>query len=375
MKRIIIALLSCFSLAQSADFVGLTNYVSHEINKNIYVDKEILDYYIYVDDLPKEPNGRELLNVYKKVINDNNLTLIYDKTDSFYYVAKKERFNEDLDYYTYKVNNLVFRDIKTLLTLFPKLNYKFLTQSDMVVFQSTLEQSIKIKNLLKSTDSNLHQERIKISILNTNTSKGKEFGTKINKFGVDFDYWLNLLIGTPITQTHTISSTASFNSFLTAMDDNGLTEIEQSPTLLLRDGQKSSFKSVTNIPFLEQTQQITDTRTNNVQSLNYKDVGLSVIVIPKIKNDYIYLDLDLTSEDLLTDKSDIQPVTQKIEYKNSIKLLKGETILLTGLRKKSIKKIGFKVPIFGDLPGLDILFNYESESNEIENISILIESV
>jgi general secretion pathway protein D len=374
MKRII-ALLSCFSLAQSADFAGLTNYVSHEINTNIYLDKEIEDYYIFIDDLPKEPSSRELLSIYKKVVSDNNLTLIYDKEDSFYYVAKKEMSKDDLDYYTYRVNNLVFKDIETLLTLFPKLNYKFLPQSDMVVFQSTYEQSEKIKNLLKGTDNNLHQERIKITILNTNNSKGKEFGTKISKFGVDFDYWLNLLIGTPITQTHQISNTATFNSFLTAMDDNGITEIEQSPTLLLRDGQKSSFKSVTNIPFLEQTQEITEVRTNNVQSLNYKDVGLSVIVTPKIKNDYIYLDLDLTSEDLLTDKSDIRPVTQKIEYKNSLKLLKGETILLTGLRKKSMKQIGFKVPIFGDLPGLDILFNYESESEEMENMSILIESI
>ena len=49
--------------------------------------------------------------------------------------------------------------------------------------------------------------------------------------------------------------------------------------------------------------------------------------------------------------------------------------MLTGLRKNSIKKSGFKVPILGDIPIVDILFNYESESEELENISILIESI
>ncbi len=374
MKKEILAILLAYSSISSAtDFEEFTTIVSHEIGSNVYFDKEIEDYYINIDDLPFQPMGSELLTVYKNALNEHNLTL--NKDDDFYYITHKKDVKKILKYYTYQVENLLADDIKKLLTLFPGLNYKFLTQSDMVVFQSLSKDSKHILNLLKSADSKLKQERVKITILNTNNLKGKEFGTKIDKFGVDFDYFLNLIIGTPITTSSNISNTGAFKAFLTSMTNEGITNIEQSPTLLLRDGKKTEFKSVTNIPFLESTQQITETLTNEVEQLNYKDVGLTVSVVPKIKNDYIYLDLKLVSEDLLTARDDIRPVTQKIEYTNSLKLQKGETILLTGLRKKSIKKQGFKVPVLGDLPIVNILFDYRSESEELENISILIESL
>jgi len=377
MKKILL-LLSFFSFLKSADFYEFTNLVSHELGQNIYLDKAVNDYDLNVEFLPNIAKPKELLKVYRKVLNEHNLTLIFDKTDKFYYVEYKKNFEPQKSYFTYKVQNLLSKDIADLLTIFPNLEYKFLMQSDTIVFNATTKESKNILKLLSTSDLKSKQERIRITVLNTNNLKAKEYGTRIKKIGLNFDYFLNLIIATPLNNTHTIShngTAGSFNAFLTMMNNEGITEIEQSPTMLLRDGKKTEFKSVTNIPFLSQTQQVTDTRTNNIESLEYKDVGLTVTVLPKIKNNYIYLDLKLVSEDLLTARSDIRPVTQKIEYTNSIKLLKHESILLTGLRKKSIKKTGFKVPILGDIPILDVLFDYRSESEAIENVSILIESI
>ena len=374
MKRKALILLSCFSYLSAVDLEEFTNIVSSEVKSNIYLDKKIIDYDINLDDLPIQPLNSELMSIYRRVLKDNNLTL--EKDGNYYYVAHAPRVKEPIKrYYTYKVENLLANDIKKLLTIFPDLNYKYLGQSDMIVFYSTLKESKKILKLLSSADGKLVQEQIKVTILNTNNIKAKEIGTKINKIGVDFDYFLKLLIGTPIKTSSNINNVGSFNAFLTAMNQEGVTEIEQSPTLLLRDGQKTEFKSVTNIPFLQTTQTTTDTRTQETESLNYKDVGLTVSVVPKIKESYIYLDLKLVSEDLLTARDDIRPVTQKIEYSNSLKILKGESILLTGLRKKSIRKSGFKVPLLGDIPVVNVLFDYRSESEELENISILIESM
>jgi len=371
MTKTIITLLASFSVVLSATFYELTNIVSFELEKNIYLDKDISDYDINVDSLPNYSKPSELLKVYKRVLTEHNMTLVKD--DGFYYVEYTKP--PTMDYYSYKVQNLFLEDISSLLTIFPSLNYKLLKESDTVVFHATLYTAKKILKLLKTADLQSKQKRIKVTILNTNNLKAKEYGTKIDKLGLGFDNFLTLLVGTPLSTNHKLANTASFNAFLSYMNNEGITNIEQSPTLLLRDGKKTEFKSVTNIPFLSQTQEVTDTRTNSIESLEYKDVGLTVSILPKIKNGYLYLDFNLISEDLLTERDNVRPVTQKIEYSNSLKLLDGETLLLTGLRKKSFKKTGFKVPVLGDVPILDILFDYRSESESLENISILIESL
>lgn len=371
MKKIATMLLVSSSVLLSATFYEFTNILSHELGDNVYLDKDIVDYDINIELAPNVATPSELLKVYKKILSEHNMTLVRDQ--GFYYVEHIKPARKD--YYTYKVQNLLLGDISSLLTIFPSLNYKLLKESDTVVFYATLYDAKNILKLLKTADLKSKQKQIKVSILNTNHLKGIEYGTNISKMGVDFENFFNLLIATPLTTTHKLSNTASFNAFLSYMDSNGVTNIEQSPTMLLRDGKETQFKSVTNIPFLSQTQEVTEVTTNTIESLEYKDVGLTVSIIPKIKEGYIYLDFNLISEDLLTERDNIKPVTQKIEYTNSLKLLDGETLLLTGLRKKSFKKTGFKVPVLGDIPVLNALFDYRSESEELENISILIESL
>jgi type II secretory pathway component GspD/PulD (secretin) len=95
---------------------------------------------------------------------------------------------------------------------------------------------------------------------------------------------------------------------------------------------------------------------------------------PKIKGNSVFLNLELVSEELLN-QNDNKPITQKITYKNYVKVKRGKPILLTGIKKvsQSLERDG--VPILSDLPIIGQLFKSRSKKDSELNINIMIELV
>ena len=158
------------------------------------------------------------------------------------------------------------------------------------------------------------------------------------------------------------------------MEAYSVANISQSPTVRLTNGVKSTVTSVMNVPYLKTTSTV-DAQTNSVtEQYDYKDIGLQINILPKIKNDWVYLNLNLISEELIS-LDDDKPITQKITYKNSVKLTKGKPILLTGIKKvsKHFEKSG--IPLLQAFPLIGQLFRKKSVRNEEQNINILIEVI
>ena len=136
----------------------------------------------------------------------------------------------------------------------------------------------------------------------------------------------------------------------------------------------SSFKSVKTIPFINSTTTIEDTKESKTEDIQYKDIGLQVFINPKIKKDTVYLDLNLTVEELL-DLNSNKPITQKISYMNSVKLSKAAPILLTGLKKEVLDTTVQTTPIFKNIPIFQDIFKHKSSIKKTKDLNILIEVI
>ncbi len=165
----------------------------------------------------------------------------------------------------------------------------------------------------------------------------------------------------------------TFKAALDLLHKQKVIDVLQNPVLHLTDGKKTVFKSVKNLPVLQNTTSIQDNKITTQQSIRYRDIGFQITINPKIKNDITFMDINITSETL--DTISDTPTTNKLFYSNTVKLKKGTALLLTGfnLRQENIEK--YKVPILADLPYINPLFKSESKTSKNQVLSILIEAI
>ena len=374
-------LVSSLCSAESISFRELVELASKDIKKNIYIDKNIEDYQMVLNIAKYQQKG-EIFDLFEFVLEDNNMTLEYNKK-GFYTVSDSSSTISfpavdpatKIHFYTYKVKNITNKDVEEALSVMPQVVYKYLPQSDMIAYSATEEQHNFIKLSLSSTDNTVKQRAIKITIFYINKEAIKDQGLKISSLGVDFDNILTKEFSTTNSDiTYTLNNAVEFKAYLSALSSKGYINIKQSPTMLLTNGVETSFKSVKNIPYISTTATVEDTKESTKEEVEYKDVGLQIKITPKIKNNYVWLDLNLISEEIL-DLNNDKPITQKIEYLNSVKVLNDTPILLTGLKKEVETTVKEIVPFFKNVPIFQDVFKHNSKNKSVDELNILIEVV
>jgi len=362
-------------------FSQLTELASHDIGKNIFLDKSIPEYKVEINLVDHAKEG-QMFQFYKVVLFDHNLTLKYDIMGEFYSIKSKSKqptppalIHKDLKlhYYSYKIKNITNTDIIDAMSIFPNIKYKYLKQSDMIVYSATRIQHAKIKKILLATDNNVKSSTIKITLFTFHKSKVKEYGSSLEvfKFGSGVDTIFKALT-TGASASFSVEGNYLLDFSLKALEAHGLVDVYQEPTMLLTNGIETVIDSVVNVAYKSSTITTQDDKGVARDQLSYRDIGLRINVLPKIKNDFVYLNLNLISEELLSLEND-KPFTQKITYKNSVKLKKGKPILLTGIKKVSKHYERDGVVLLSDIPLIGNLFKKESKHQEEQNMNILIE--
>ncbi len=369
--------------SETIDFDQLVELASKDASTNIYLDNSLKDEYEIILNLNDNPKNGEIFAFFKEVLLENNLTLRYNSKYNFYTVVNKKKkrvpqvFPEldpakKIHFYTYKIQNVTNKDVSSALSVMPDVIFKYLPQSDMIAYSATEEQHNFINLSLHNTDNHSKQRSIKITIFATTKGKLKEAGTHIEKFGIEFDN--SVFFGNVSELDSAINNIVQFKANMKFMEEHNYIEIYQSPTMLLTNGIEAKFNSVKTVPYLASTATIQDAQASTTESYSYKDVGLQVRILPKIKKNKIYLDLNLISEELL-DINNNRPITQKLTYQNSVVVSKRLPVLLTGFKKTLTVKSGSKVPLLGDIPLFGSLFNFERSNRETVVVNILIEVV
>jgi len=384
---VFLAISFTFISAETITFKELTKLASADLGKNIHLDKDIKNYTVEFNIVDHQKSG-EVFQFFRNVLFAHDMYLQFNKDLKYYTVEyNKEKNRKVLDpspvpasvdrinYYTYKIKNTTNVDVVKAMSIFRDVSYQHLEQSDLIAYASTRSVHDQIQSVLHSADNAVNQKTIKITLFSINKSKFLSYGSSINTFQYDFDSTLDGVFQafrSGGASQFSLNDTASIGFTLHALKGHSIADIFQEPTLLITNGVKTGVNSVSTVPYLRTTATVDSTTNSVTEQYDYKDIGLQIEVLPKIKGDWVYLNLDLISEELIS-LDDDKPITQKITYKSSVKILKGKPVLLTGIQKTStqIEKDG--VPLLSDLPLIGELFKQKAEHKEDLNVNILIE--
>lgn len=214
------------------------------------------------------------------------------------------------------------------------------------------------------------------------------------KAGVDWSAVLGRVNGTTlkfVTNNSSLVGGAVFkgaagstDQILSVLQQYGNTRIERSQTKEARSGLLSSFEYSENIPYLTNQTTVSGTSsiTQNSETLNYSQSGVTVNVLPNYDPDRkkVYFSVDLAIADYVGDKTFDQgtsgaraiPLIKTSKDLSASEVGIGETLVLTGFKMKKTGDDRQGVPGLSQIPVIGALFGYQGKTSESSDIIITI---
>lgn len=258
--------------------------------------------------------------------------------------------DEELLTRTFKIDNAIFEDeieaIKNMLSIIVteegRINIDS-RQSEIIV-KGTEEQLDNVETMIVGLDKRAPQIMIQAKVAEITLDGEKDLGVQWFSGGVEGQ----ITIG-EITLGGSFERSGLLNATLRALQIEGKTNILSNPKVLTLDGKEAKILSGSKIPIRERTEE-------GVETIKYMDVGLSMIITPRLSSDEVitmdvYVTIDSLGEELIQG----YPVINSREEKVIIRANLGETVVIGGLitseEIENIRKIPFlsSIPIFGEL--------------------------
>ncbi len=174
------------------------------------------------------------------------------------------------------------------------------------------------------------------------------------------------------------SSGTTFGLLLKALKGDGDSNVLSTPTLVTLDNEEAKFSAGQEVPFL--TGQFTNTGTtgssvNPFQTIERKDVGLTLSVTPQISGDSstIKLKLNLEVSSLSSGSAGAANlITNKRTLTNVVGVENGQILVIAGLIDDQINDQQRGVPFVSSIPLLGSLFKYRSIDKTKRNLMLFI---
>jgi len=279
--------------------------------------------------------------------------------------------DEELLTRTFKIDNAILEDeieeIKNMLSIIVpeegRINIDS-RQSEIIV-KGTEEQLDNVETMIAGLDKRAPQIMIQAKVAEITLDGEKDLGVKWFSGSGDSKIEGQISIG-EITLGGSFERSGLIEATLKALQTEGKTNILSNPKVLTLDGKEAKILSGSKIPIREIT-------AEGVETIKYMDVGLSMIITPRLSSDKVismdvYVTIDSLGEELIQG----YPVINSREEKVIIRTNLDETVVIGGLITsediENIRKIPFlsSIPIFGEL------FKFTHTKNKKTEIIILI---
>jgi len=164
-----------------------------------------------------------------------------------------------------------------------------------------------------------------------------------------------------------------------AQTDNNFNVIA-TPQLLTLDNEEASVVVAENIPFSTRVDEGTAVTDRAIQSLEYRDVGVTLKVTPQI-NEKRFVKLKIYEEisRVISENTQISPsqvvlapTTTKRTAETNVQVKDGQTVVIAGLVGDNVDVSTTKVPCLGDIPILGWMFKSESRNTTRTNLLIFL---
>ena len=189
-----------------------------------------------------------------------------------------------------------------------------------------------------------------------------------------------LSLGALLLNAFSIGGTEyNIQSILSLVKGNSDVNVLATPQLLTLDNEEASVEVVDNIPFSKESTASND-GTFTTQSMDYKDVGVKLKIVPRISDDgslrlEVEQEVSRVANSLLTLTNGDQivaPTTRKRLIKSTILLQDKQTAVIGGLLDDSTETIQSGVPVLSDIPLLGWLFKSRSETKTKTTLFVFI---
>jgi general secretion pathway protein D len=158
-----------------------------------------------------------------------------------------------------------------------------------------------------------------------------------------------------------------------AMQTDANANILSTPNLMMLDNEEAKIIIGQNVPFITGSQNGTAANPNPFQTIERKDVGLTLKIKPQISEGGTVKMLIFQEVSSVQDLSNPAGViTNKRSLDTTVLVDDGQILVLGGLIQDRVEKGEFKVPLLGDIPLLGWLFRYETRKSSKVNLMIFI---
>jgi general secretion pathway protein D len=164
-----------------------------------------------------------------------------------------------------------------------------------------------------------------------------------------------------------------------ALEGDTAANVLSTPTVLTLDNEEARITVGQNVPFITGSYTPTSgSATNPFQTIERKDVGITLRVTPTVSESGVKLKLfqevsNVTRDKLLVQSADI--ITNKRTLESTVLIDSGQIVVLGGLIQDDQQAGQDKVPLLGDIPYLGALFRYETRNRKRTNLMIFLRPV
>ncbi|MDX2426474.1 MAG: type IV pilus secretin PilQ [Cycloclasticus sp.] len=142
---------------------------------------------------------------------------------------------------------------------------------------------------------------------------------------------------------------------LSALQTEAKGEVISSPRVITSDQIEASISQGVQIPYQEAS-------SSGATSTSFQDAFLELKVTPRITpDDRINMELSISKDE--ADRSTIPPAINVQEVKTTVLVDNGNTVILGGIYERTKSNGVKKVPFFGDLPGVGVLFRNTTKTD------------
>jgi general secretion pathway protein D len=158
-----------------------------------------------------------------------------------------------------------------------------------------------------------------------------------------------------------------------AMQSDVNANILSTPNLMMLDNEEAKIIIGQNVPFITGSQNGTAANPNPFQTIERKDVGLTLKIKPQISEGgtvkmLIYQEVSSVQD--LSNPAGV--ITNKRSLDTTVLVDDGQILVLGGLIQNQVSQGEYKVPLLGDIPLIGWLFRYETRKSTKTNLMVFI---
>jgi general secretion pathway protein D len=192
---------------------------------------------------------------------------------------------------------------------------------------------------------------------------------------------INLGSGLNIGLLQSINGVVSLGAIAQMLQSQADTNIVSTPNLVTLDNEEAKIVVGENVPFITgQYTQTGGTTTNPFQTIERKDVGITLKIKPQIGEGgairmTIFQEQSAVQSTTAAGTTNAGPSTTKRSIEGTVTVDDGQILVLGGLIQDNFIVNRSKVPVLGDIPFLGGLFRSESRERKRTNLMVFLRPI